>query len=207
MPKQEFAPSRSQLLFAVIAVLVALCLGASIYYFTGSGHVGQGAGKALVGGPFTLTDQNGKKITDKDFLGHYMLVLFGYTYCPDVCPTELQVMSAALDQLGAKADNVQPVFITIDPARDTPEVMKQYVANFHPRLLGLTGTPDEIAAAAKAYRVYYNRVDAGSASDSYLMDHSSILYLMGPDGTFLKHFTYTTDSAELAKAIESALAP
>jgi len=207
MPKQEFAPSRSQLLFAMIAVLVALSLGASVYYFTGSSHVGQGAGKALVGGPFTLTDQKGKKITDKDFLGHYMLVLFGYTYCPDVCPTELQVMSAALDQLGAKADNVQPVFITVDPARDTPEVMKQYVANFHPRLVGLTGTLDEIAAVAKAYRVYYNRVDAGSASDSYLMDHSTILYLMGPDGTFLKHFTYTTDSAELAKAIESALTP
>ncbi len=135
-----------------------------------------------------------------------MLVFFGYTYCPDVCPTELQVMSAALEDMGTKADAIQPVFISIDPARDTPDVLKQYVANFHPRLMGLTGTAEEVAAVAKAYRVFYGKVDGKSDETSYLMDHSSILYLMDPTGTFLKHFSYTTDASALAKAIEAAIA-
>jgi protein SCO1/2 len=136
-----------------------------------------------------------------------MLVFFGYTYCPDLCPTELQVMSAALDGLGAKADAIQPIFISFDPERDTPEVLKQYVSNFHPRLVGLTGTPEEVAAAAKAYRVYYSKVPNNSAPDTYLMDHSTITYLMDPQGRFLKHFSYSTDSAALAKALEEAMAP
>ncbi|HEY7687169.1 MAG TPA: SCO family protein, partial [Dongiaceae bacterium] len=110
------------------------------------------SGKALVGGPFTLTDQNGKRVTDQDFRGKYMLVFFGYTYCPDVCPTELQVMTAALDKLGAKADRVTPIFITIDPQRDTAEQVGTYVRNFGPRMVGLTGTQAETDAAAKAYR-------------------------------------------------------
>ena len=110
---------------------------------------------ALVGGPFTLTDQDGKKVSEKDFLGKYMLVFFGYTYCPDICPTELQVMTAALDSMGPEAEKIQPVFVSVDPERDTPEVLKSYVENFGPRLVGLTGTPEEIAAVAKAYRVYY----------------------------------------------------
>jgi cytochrome oxidase Cu insertion factor (SCO1/SenC/PrrC family) len=117
------------------------------------------------------------------------------------------VMSAALDSLGSKADKIQPIFITIDPQRDTPEVMKQYVANFYPRLTGLTGSSEEIATVAKAYRVYYSRVDGKSGTDNYLMDHSSIVYLMDANGMFLKHFTYTTDAAELAKAIEAAITP
>jgi protein SCO1/2 len=134
-------------------------------------------------------------------------VFFGYTYCPDLCPTELQVMSAALDSLGAKADAIQPIFISFDPERDTPAVLKQYVSNFHPRLVGLTGTPEEVAAAAKAYRVYYSKVPNSSAPDTYLMDHSTITYLMDPQGKFLKHFSYSTDSAAMAKALEEAMAP
>ena len=207
MPKQQFTPSKFQLIFATLALLAALLFAGSTYYFVNPSHMSSGTGTALVGGPFTLTDQTGKKVTEKDFLGHYMLVFFGYTYCPDVCPTELQVMSAALDGMGSKADNIQPIFITIDPQRDTAEVMKQYVANFYPRLMGLTGTPEEIANVAKAYRVYYSKVDSKSGGDDYLMDHSSIVYLMDTHGTFLKHFTYTTDAAELAKAIEAAIAP
>ena len=110
---------------------------------------------ALVGGPFSLTDQDGRRVSEKDFLGKHMLVFFGYTYCPDICPTELQVMTAALDTLGPEAEKIQPVFVSVDPERDTPEVLKSYVENFGPRLIGLTGTPEEIAAIAKAYRVYY----------------------------------------------------
>ena len=207
MPKPQFSPTRSQLIFAMLALLAALLFAGTGFYFSNLSHPGSSTGTALVGGPFTLTDHTGRKVTDKDYLGKYTLVFFGYTYCPDVCPTELQVMSAALDSLGSKADAIQPIFVTIDPERDTPEVMKQYVLNFHPRLVGLTGTPEEIAAVAKAYRVYYSRVANNSGPDAYLMDHSSIVYLMDRQGKFLKHFTYSTDAAALAKAIEEVITP
>ena len=165
------------------------------------------SGKALVGGPFSLIDHNGKPVTQKDFAGRYMLIYFGYTYCPDICPAELQVISAALDELGAKADIIQPVFVTIDPERDTPEVMKDYVGNFHSRLIGLTGTTEQIAAMAKAFRVYYAKArQAGDKGNDYLMDHSSIIYLMGPDGSFVKHFSYGTDASKLARELSQALA-
>ena len=207
MPKPHYAPTRFQLVFALVALLAALSIAGTAYYlaFLPRGQVSSGS--ALIGGPFSLTDQSGRKVTEKDFLGKYMLVFFGYTYCPDVCPTELQVMSAALDSLGARADDIQPVFITVDPQRDTPEVMKQYVANFHPRLLGLTGSPEEIAQVAKAYRVYYSKVDNNSGPDAYLMDHSSIIYMMDRQGKFLRHFTYSTDAPALAKALEAAIVP
>ena len=152
-----------------------------------------GSGTALVGGPFSLTDHLGRQATDASFRGKYMLIFFGFTYCPDVCPSELQVMSAALDELGPVGEKIQPVFITIDPARDTPEAMKLYVSNFHPRLVGLTGSDQDIAAVAKAYRVYYAKAKGAENSPDYLMDHSTIVYLMGPDGKFVKHFTYGTD--------------
>jgi protein SCO1/2 len=160
---------------------------------------------ALVGGPFSLTDQDGRKVSEKDFLGRHMLVFFGFTYCPDICPTELQVMMAALDAMGPQGDQIQPVFVSIDPERDTPEVLKSYVGNFGARLVGLTGTPDEIAAVAKAYRVYYAKAGDQTSPDSYLMDHSSIIYLMGPDGRFVKHFPYTTDVAKLTAELKDAV--
>lgn len=207
MPKPRYAPSRFQLVFAILALLAALLIAGTAVYVSNLPRGPISIGTALVGGPFTLTDQNGRKVTDKDFRGHYMLVFFGYTYCPDICPTELQVMSAALDSLGAKADAIQPVFISFDPERNTPEVLKQYVSNFHPRLVGLTGTPEEVAAAAKAYRVYYSKVANGSAPDTYLMDHSTITYLMDPQGKFLKHFSYSTDAAAMAKALSEAISP
>jgi cytochrome oxidase Cu insertion factor (SCO1/SenC/PrrC family) len=206
MPKPHYAPSRFQLVFAILALLAALFTAVAAYYLTIPNYSGTSSGTALVGGPFTLTDQTGRKVTEKDFLGKYLLVFFGYTYCPDICPTELQVMSAALDSLGPKADAIQPVFITVDPQRDTPEVLKQYIGNFHPRLVGLTGTPEEIASVAKTYRVFFSRVD-NSAPDTYLMDHSTIMYLMDPQGRFLKHFSYTTDAAALAKALGEAVTP
>jgi cytochrome oxidase Cu insertion factor (SCO1/SenC/PrrC family) len=207
MPKPHYAPSRLQFIFAAFALLAALVIAGTAYYFSGQVQTATGSGTALVGGPFTLTDQDGRKVTDKDFRGRYMLVFFGYTYCPDFCPTELQVMSVALENLGAKADAIQPIFISFDPERDTPEVLKQYVSNFHPRLVGLTGTQEEIAAAAKAYRVYYSKAPNSSAPDTYLMDHSTITYLMDPQGKFLKHFSYSTDASVLAKALEAAIAP
>jgi protein SCO1/2 len=140
---------------------------------------------AKIGGPFTLTDQNGVTVSDKQFAGKYRLVYFGYTYCPDVCPTTLQQLMGGFAKFEAKAParaaKVQPIFITVDPARDTPAVMKSYVAAFSPRLTGLTGSEAQVAEVAKAFAVYYKRRPAEGAS-GYLMDHSSAPMLFGPDG-------------------------
>ena len=140
---------------------------------------------AKIGGPFTLTDQNGVAVSDKQFAGKYRLVYFGYTYCPDVCPTTLQQLMSGFRKFEAKAADraakVQPIFITVDPARDTPAVMKSYVQAFSPRLIGLTGSEAQVAEVAKTFAVYYKRRPAEGAS-GYLMDHSSAPMLFGPDG-------------------------
>lgn len=162
-------------------------------------------GKADVGGPFTLTDHTGRQVTDKDFRGQYMLVFFGFTFCPDVCPSGLQVMAAALDQLGQKAERITPLFISVDPERDTPEQLAMYVSSFHPRLVGLTGTPEEIQNVAKAYRVYYRKVKDEKSTAEYTVDHTSIIYLMGPEGEFIAHFTHATPVATMAEKLEKVL--
>lgn len=138
-----------------------------------------------LGGPFELTDGSGRRVTDQDFRGRYMLVYFGYTFCPDVCPTTLNQVADALDRLGPRADRIAPVVITIDPKRDTPAVIQKYVAAFSPKFVGLTGTSGQIAAVAGEYRVYYAEHRTGNGPEDYTMDHSSILYLMGPDGAFI----------------------
>jgi protein SCO1/2 len=192
-------------IFAVcILVTAALIAGIAGYSTLGPGRMPLSSGIALVGGPFSLTSHQGKRITNEDFRGKYMLVTFGYTYCPDVCPTELQIISAALDLLGERAKDIQPIYITIDPARDSVAALAQYMPNFHPRYVGLTGTAEEIQAVAKAYRVYYAKV-AGQGGQDYLMDHSSIIYLMDKQGTFLKHFSYGTDAKQLAEGIAAAI--
>ena len=140
---------------------------------------------ASIGGPFTLTNQDGKRVSDTDFDGRYRLIYFGFTYCPDVCPVDLQSIGQAMRKLEASdpevAAKVQPIFISVDPERDTPAVLKEYVAAFHPRLIGLTGTPEEIAAVAKAFGVYYMKEESEGASD-YLVNHSRIALLFGPKG-------------------------
>ena len=162
-------------------------------------------GKALVGGPFSLIDQTGKRVTEKDFRGRYTLVLFGFTFCPDVCPSGLQVMAAALDKLGAKADRITPIFVSLDPERDTPAQLGQYVASFHPRLIGLTGTPAEVDAAAKAYRVYYKKVRDEKSSAGYTIDHTALIYLMGPDGSYIAHFTHAIGMDAMAERLAKLL--
>ena len=144
-------------------------------------------GNSKLGGPFTLTDQNGKTVTDADYRGKYLLIYFGYTYCPDMCPTGLQAIAHTLDQLGPDAAKVQPLFVTIDPARDTADKLKDYDASFHPRIIGLTGTADQIAAIAKEYQVYYAKGEQVDEND-YMMDHSSLIYLMDPQGHFITTF-------------------
>ncbi|MBX3508671.1 SCO family protein [Parvibaculum sp.] len=166
---------------------------------------GSSASAPSVGGPFTLVNHHGETVTEQDFRGRFMLVYFGFTFCPDVCPTELGVMAAAVKALGEKGERVTPVLISIDPERDTPEVLARYVALFHPRLVGLTGTPEQVDAAAKAWHVYYAKVEDESVSEAYTMDHSSIVFLMGPDGEYLKLFRPQTPPDEMAREIAKYL--
>lgn len=198
---------------AVLAIVAGLAIGAvaALAIFPEARHAllpSPGpvtTGKALVGGPFTLTDDTGKIVTDKDFRGRYMLVFFGYTSCPDICPAGLQLISAALENLGTKADRIAPIFVSIDPARDTPEKLAGYVKNFNPRFVGLTGTPEQIAAVAKAYKVYFKKVPNEAVPDEYGMDHTSIIYLMDPNGEFVSHFTPTTTVEELTPKLDKVL--
>ena len=155
-----------------------------------------------IGGAFELTGHHGRPVKDGDFRGRFMLVFFGYSNCPDVCSTGLATVAAALDALGAKAGRVQPLFITVDPARDTAEFLADYVGQFHPRLVGLTGAETKIADVAKKYRVYYHKPENGSAKD-HLVDHSSFVYLMGPDGKFLTMFRHAMRPDDMAAAISS----
>ncbi len=158
-----------------------------------------------IGGAFALTDQFGKPRTDADFRGRHMLVFFGFTNCPDICPVELQTMSDALDSLEPQqAAKVTPIFITVDPARDTPQVLRDYVANFHPRLVALTGSAEAIGITAKAYRAYYAKASGKSAPAdpaAYIMDHTAIVYLMGRDGELLAHFSPGTTAAAMAQGV------
>jgi cytochrome oxidase Cu insertion factor (SCO1/SenC/PrrC family) len=157
-----------------------------------------------VGGPFSLVDTNGKPATDQTYRGKWMLIYFGYAYCPDICPTILQTISSALDQLGNKAVQVAPLFITVDPARDTPAAIGQYVALFDPRLIGLTGTSAQINAAQAAYHVYSHKV-VSKGDGGYMIDHSSYVYLMGPDGKLKTVFQADTSEADMVDALNSAI--
>ena len=163
------------------------------------------SGKALIGGPFELAGKDGKTVTDKDFRCRYMLVFFGFTHCPDICPAELQVMSAALEDLGADADKVVPIFITLDPERDTPEAVTAYVQNFGTNFVGLTGSPEAIEKAAKAYRVTYQKFQDESMGDDYSIDHSALVYLMGPDGAFVTHIPYGMPPNKMAEKLRRYL--
>jgi protein SCO1/2 len=156
-------------------------------------------GTAAVGGPFRLTASDDRAIDDRSFPGHYLLLYFGYTHCRDVCPTTLSALSGALNGLGRRADLIQPLFVTLDPGRDTPPVLRAYLASFTPRLLGLTGTPEQISTIEHAYRVS-NIVHPGGD-----MDHTSVLYLMSPDGGFVAPIPAEASAAEMAAALTGYL--
>ena len=160
-------------------------------------------GSIAVGGPYQLIDQNGRPRGSADFRGKYVLIYFGYSFCPDVCPTTLGVMSDALDKLGINGDHIVPVFVTIDPERDTPAILKQYMASFGPRFVGLTGSPAAIAAVEKEYRVYAKKQPLPGGA--YGMDHSSVIYLMGPDGKLVSYYDELISSADLAKDLKAKI--
>jgi protein SCO1/2 len=161
-------------------------------------------GREPVGGPFALVDHNGQRRTDADFRGKLLLIYFGFTHCAEVCPTELQAMALAIDRLGPAAEAVQPLFITVDPEKDTPEQLKSYVALFHPRLVGLTGDPRRIKQVALAYKVYYAKTDP-TRNNGTEIDHTGFFFLVGPDGKYLGFAPPGTSPARLAEIISHAL--
>jgi protein SCO1 len=183
---------------SALALAVAIVFG----WYQVAYQPGNGAGQPAVGGPFTLVDGDGRTVTDRDYRGKWLVVYFGFTFCPDACPTALSKIAESLDALGPDAARVQPLFITIDPERDTPPVMKQYVAAFDSRIVGLTGTPQQIAAVAKAYRAYYQRVGDGP---NYTMDHSTGIYLVDPAGRFNSLLPHDSSGQEMAKRLKELL--
>jgi protein SCO1/2 len=178
---------------AFVAGLV-LCI-AVVMLLTGRGGAPNLPQVASIGGPFSLTDQNGRTVTDQDFKGRPFLVFFGFTHCPDICPTTMFEISEIMRKLGPDGDRVRALFITVDPERDTPAALKDYVSSFDPRIVAVTGDDAAIAAVAKAYRAYYKRTPL--AEGGYTMDHTAIIYLMGKDGRFVTPFSLkrTTDAA------------
>lgn len=196
---------RAVIIFAVglLILIVGLALPWWLQQNTSGG--GSMVGEAAIGGPFELVDQNGDTLRDSDLRGRYMLLFFGYTYCPDFCPQTLLTVTEALDRLEEeapeKADQVVPIFVTVDPERDTVEAMAAYAQHFHEDLLALTGTPEQIDATAKAYRVYYRKAEDPSLND-YLMDHSTFVFLMGPDGKYMTHYTHGTAAEAMAESLQ-----
>lgn len=157
-----------------------------------------------IGGPFALIDHTGRPRTDADFRGKLMIVYFGYSYCPDICPTDLMSISSAIDLLGPAGEAVQPIFITVDPERDTPEHLADYVAAFHPRLIGLTGAPEDIREVATAYKTYYAKVESADRKD-YVVDHTAFIYLVGKRGQYLGFLPPSTTPERLAEVIRQKL--
>jgi protein SCO1 len=201
-------PSGAPRFLLIAAILAGLViLGTGTFVFLALRDTPRGAaGTALasaVGGPFQLIDQNGKTVTDADLKGKWSLIYFGYTHCPDACPTALNDISIALSELGPKRDAVRPVFITVDPERDTPEMLKAYVASFDAPILALTGTAEQVAKAAKAYRVYYAKHP--ETGGDYSMDHSSVIYVMDPQGRFTASFTHESAPEQISERLKKLI--
>lgn len=201
-------PRRTILLFAGLCIALAAVVAAgTIMFVNGEDRAGAGAstGQADIGGPFSLVDQDGRAVDQTLLNGKWSLVFFGFTRCPDFCPTTLAVLKATQERLGPDARNLQIVFISVDPARDTPQMLKDYLSSdgFPQGVIGLTGTPEQVAAAARVYRAYYEKVGEG---DAYTMNHSLTVYLMGPDGRFRSAIAHDLDPDRSADVIRRVMA-
>ena len=202
-------PPRTPPRFAIVAIVFAgvLVVAAGVLLALALRETPRGAaGTALasaIGGPFQLIDQNGKPFSDADLKGKWHLIFFGYTHCPDACPTALNEMSLALDRLGMKRDEVGVVFITVDPERDTPDALKSYVQSFDAPIVALTGSPEAVAQAAKAYRVFYARHPR--ADGDYDMDHSAVIYVMNPEGRFTATFTPDSSADAIVQRLQKLI--
>ena len=199
------------------AALIGIILGSSP--LLAQENKESGGEPAVITGEFELIDPTGKLVASKDFRGRYMLVFLGYTFCPDICPTDLQVMTEALELMGHDAEKIQPIFITIDPARDTPKVMGEYVSHFHPRLIGLTGDAKQVDDATRSYGAKFYKVfappmqneddsdDSGgnSMDEDYLINHSAATYLIGPDGQYIGHFSQGSEAQGMADQLSQII--
>jgi len=200
---------------ATLAAILAGMLAILLLYLPGTRPTttsapGTVAGVPAIGGPFALTDPKGNTVTEAALKDRLSLVFFGFTHCPDICPLTLQLITQALDDVGPAADSVLPVFISVDPERDTPEMMATYASNFHPRLLALTGTPEQVRAATQSYRVVAMKApvkDAeGKDTGDYTINHTGYIYLMGRDGKYLTHFSRDATADTLAARLRQELA-
>jgi cytochrome oxidase Cu insertion factor (SCO1/SenC/PrrC family) len=200
----------SRVLMPYLLLVAALAGGFLWYQSEQAPRLGRvvSTGSIDVGGPFKLTDHLGQPRTDADFRGRYMLIYFGFTFCPDICPTTLAVVAEALDRLGADAKKIVPVLITVDPQRDTPAVLADYVKAFGPTFVGLTGSADQIKDVEKKFRVYAVKRptgESGGKDGTYGVDHSNILYLVGPDGKVVHFYTESISPDDLAKDLRSKI--
>lgn len=186
-------------IIAAISLYILLTTDLSKKPLAGQGNTIQN--ETDIGGEFELTDQNGNKFSSVMMKGKLSLVYFGFTFCPDICPTSLQKLTNVLQTLEKYHIDVLPIFITIDPTRDSAEVLKAYVTHFHPKIIGLTGGEDQIAKVSKLYKVYFAKAGDNKDSKNYMMDHSSFVYLMGKDGKYIKHFYMSTTPEEMVEAI------
>jgi len=183
---------------ALVLITIALLIGFSIAHSTKQDI-------ASIGGAFTLTDQNGKQITELELIGKHTLVFFGFTNCPDVCPTTLMEISQVMESLGEKGKELLPVFISVDAGGDTPQTMKSYLSNFNPAIIGLTGTEEQINQVTTAYKVYYAKVDQQNSTNGYTMDHSAFIYFMDKDGKYITHLNYKDPAEKIISTLKPYL--
>ena len=202
-------------IYAIVSALVALVFLGGVWLATGGQESGDKyaqcrktavAGGAQIGGAFTLVDENGATVTDRDVIDQPSLVYFGYTFCPDVCPLDNDRNAEAIEILESRGDIVKPVFISIDPQRDTPEILRDFTDNLHPRMVGLTGTPEQVKAASQAYRTYFKKQEPEEGDEQfYLVDHSTFTYLVFPDEGFIEFFKRDTTPQALADGVQCFL--
>ncbi|MCC7017391.1 MAG: SCO family protein [Rhodospirillales bacterium] len=193
---------------AAAASLLVLAAGAGVWWWNSKTAIpaptSVTAASLTFGGPFSLVDHTGQKVTDRDYHGSFTFVFFGFTTCPDVCPTTLQNVASVLQLLGDDGAKVRPLFVTVDPERDTPATLAGYVTLFDPRIVGLTGTPEQIAQVARAYRIHYRK--ASDSGAGYLMEHTAVLFLMAPDGRYLAHIPPDMPPRRMAETIRQHMA-
>jgi protein SCO1 len=185
----------------------SIIIGCACMLVMGVPSVRAASAAVTIGGPFTLATTDGETVTDQTYRGKWLLVYFGYTFCPNSCPTMLLDIATALKELGPDAAKVQPLFITIDPQRDTSKVMQQYTQSFDPRIIGLIGTPQQLADVAHEYGAYYVRHNTGPGAADYVMDHSTYLYVMDPEGKFVSAFHGDTLADRIAATLRRLMAP
>jgi cytochrome oxidase Cu insertion factor (SCO1/SenC/PrrC family) len=186
----------------VVCVLLAVLLFAT---FGRPNTASTAGGDALIRAEFTLQNGEGKTVAAKDFEGKYLLVFFGFTHCPNICPTTLMLMSNVLSKMGTMADKIQPIFITVDPARDTPKITSDYARRFGDNFIGLSGTPEQTKTAENAFKVFSNKTSDEKAADGYTMDHSGFIYLMSPKGEYISHFSADSGEQELQQGLRDAV--